>query len=806
MADTIRSSDQIAREIIKRPADQWLDEQYIIYALYVIRSRALVGRDGMKPVNRRLIWSMFTSGILPTSQFVKAAQIVGNTTGVFHPHGTAPVAGAIARMAQDFSMRVPLIDYMGSVGFVTGDAPASERYWEARLTKAAVELVRETKEGGVDFGKNFDGKVDEPMELPSRWPADIINGSEGIAVGFAANMVPHNPTEVMNAAKAYLKNPEITVKQLMRHMKGPDFPTGGELIGIEGIKDYYETGKGRFNIRGRYRIEDMSRGRKRVIFYELPFQVSAESIRADINRIQNNGGMKGIAVARDSTDRKNGLRLVIETKAGSNHLSVINEIFKSTKAEVAISVNNTVLQDDSPECVGILELLGDFIDLRTEVSTRMSENRLESCTSRKHQLDAILAALVDIDKAISIIRSSDTAASAKSELMGSFKLDETQADYILSMQLRRLTKADSIELQDEKDKLDREIAHVQKRLDNPEVMQEYLLDELEATKKVISDPRRTIISGMTADDAAEAAKEAQRAAKAVEKNSPCFITRFDNGTLLMTSKEFKYDSNAQTFEKGLVVEQIKVKTQDSLVLVATDGTGYRIPVSYINSSEPSTPKSLGLDLEPDEFVGVAKDELGTNDVGLSMVTRSGAIKISKTDWPTKESFPVFTLDEGDEIVGARWLGRSVKSTFFAIGSSDGNVLAFPADSIRVAGSRSGGVKGMKLKEGAEVLGFNWVRSVTASDTFVVTFTGKSMKLTPISLVPAKNKGGMGVAVHTFRKGEEKLKAFYVGTNPAITVGDEYEAISLPAASMKRNGPSTHMTLPVTIGASETEVL
>lgn len=808
MADQVRSSDEIASEIIKQPAENWLDEQYINYALYVIRSRALVSRDGLKPVNRRLIWSMFNNGILPTSQYVKAAQISGNTTGSYHPHAGTAASEALARMAQTFSARVPLIDYMGSVGFVTGDLPASDRYWEARLTPAAVELVKETKSRGAELIRNFDGTLDEPLELPVRWPVDIVNGSEGIAVGFASNMPPHNPTEVMNAAKAFLENPEMTTEQLMKYMKGPDFPTGGELVGIDGIKEYYETGRGRFTVRGRYNIEDMSRGRKRIIFYELPFQISAEKVRVAISTAQNNGGMKGIAKHRDSTDRKNGLRLVIETKAGSNHLAVLNEIFKKTAAESAFSVNNTVIRDNAPTLISMTQMVRDFIEFRREVIRRMSENRLEDCARRKHQLDAILAALVDIDKAISIIRTADTAADAKSELQSHFKLDEIQADYILSMQLRRLTKADNIEVQSEKDGLDAEIADLNELLSNDDVMTARVASELEATKKVVSDKRRTIISGMTADDAKEADKAAAKAAVAIEKNSPCYIVRFANGSLLMTPKPFEYEDNAQSLEHGLVSEQIKINTQDSLVVVLSDGTGRRVPATYVSSSTPSDLETLGITDTEARLVGIAKSEFGKTDVGLSMVTSQGAIKIAKADWPGRDEFPVFTLEEGDEIVGSRWLGKSIKATFFVIGSSDGNALVFSAESIRVAGSKSGGVKGMKLKDGSKVVGFDWVRSSTAAENGVLTFTGKSVKLTPLAEIPVKNKGGMGVIVHSFKKGESEVTGFYAGAYPAITVttGDLEETLALPARSAKRGAPSTAMPLPAQIGGRGAEVL
>lgn len=795
------SGNQIAAEIIKRPAHEWLPEQYLPFTIYSIRSRALLSADGLKPVNRRILWSLFQSGIGPNSEHLKAARAAGDTVA-FHPHASSSIEDALARMAQGFSLRVPLIDPYGSVGTVSGDTPASARYWECRLTRAAVELLGDVKDGAVVVGKNFDGKEDEPSLLPVKWPVNIINGTQGIAVGYASNMFSHNPDEIMAAARKLLRKPDMTIDELMKIVPGPDLPTGGELFEIDGVKDYFSTGSGRFTVRARYTTEAMTRGKMKIVFYELPYQISAENVILKVRALQGLGKFKEIASIKDLTDKKNGMKLVVETKAGTNHLSVLNELFKTTPLEAKFSVNNTVLVDGHPTVVTMLDLLGQFIEFRKECLTRRSEVRSEKIASRIHQLDALLAALIDIDQAVAIIRKSPTTDEARTGLMKAFTLDAEQADWILGMQLKRLTQADSLSVQNEKANLTAENELLQEVLTNPDRLIEVLDEELVATKKIITSKRRTIISGMTSEDVQVASKEIAQAVRDGDKNLPCYITRFADGRIIKTSEPFKYAANSKKFANSPIVEQIKMKTQEPVVIIGSDGIGRKIPMSYIASDLISKASDVGVNLPAGvKLIGVAKFEAMKSDVGIAVATKNGLVKIAKTDFPNRDEFPVITLDEGDEAISARWIGKALTGTYFAFVSAESNILVFEAASIRVAGSKSGGVRAMKLKDGESVIHFGVIDSISGTDNMVLSQTAQTIKLTPISEIPTKNKGGQGVQLHLFKKGEEKLVNAFVGPQPVIALKDLHNAVALPPV-LKRAARGVDFTLGSNFGSAE----
>lgn len=805
MADKIGSDDKIALEIRKVPAESWLTETYLPFALYAIHDRALIGEDGLKPVQKRILYSMFKDGLTPTSEHLKAARAAANVVA-WHPHASSSIEGAMARMAQKFSLRVPLIDPYGSVGIVTGDTAAAARYWEARLTRAAIELLKELPDGAVPLGKNFDGKLDEPHVLPVRWPVDIINGTSGIAVGFASNMFSHNPDEVMEAARAVLKNPNITTDELLKIMPGPDLPTGGELFETDGVKEYYETGTGRFTIRARYQIENMARGKVKIIFFELPYQVSAENVMAKIRDVQNSGKLKEIASVKDLTDKKNGMRLVVETKAGTNHLSVLNELFKQTQLETKFSVNNTVLFEGSPTVVRMVDLLKNFVEFRKGCTLRKAETRITKIDARLKQVDAILAALLDIDKAIAIIRKADSAEIANQKLQKSFKIDEQQADYILSMQLRRLTRADSVALNQEKKDLVAERKRMEDVISKEEVLIEEVDQDLLATKKVISDKRRTVISGVTAEEFKASQKAIAQAARDGNKNLPCVVSIFADGRILR-SDSFAYAAQDKKFSNSPLVQQIKMKTQDSLVVIGSDGLGRRVPLSYLTHGLVSKPADAGVHLPKGvRIVGISKNEPMKSDVGIAMMSKRGKIKISKLDFPKADEFPVFLLDDGDELVRAIWLGKTLTNTFFTSVSASGNLLLFPASSIRISGSKSGGVLGMKLKDSKdEVIDFRWIQTNKSNDVMILTQAEKTIKMTPITEIPVKNRGGMGVVAHTFKKDETKLTNAFVGTKPVIALKGVGNAVNLPPV-VKRNARGMDFNLETEFGSYEVDPL
>lgn len=791
----------IAAEVNKRPAHEWLPEQYLPFTLYAIRQRALLSEDGLKPVNRRILWTLFCDNIGPNSKFLKAARAAGNTVA-FHPHAQTAIEDALARMAQNFSLRVPLIEPYGSVGFQSGDTPAAARYWESRLTKAAMELLNEVPDGAVPMGKSFDGDRDEPSLLPVRWPVNVINGTQGIAVGYASSMFSHNPDEIMTAARKLLRNPDMTVDQLLKIVPGPDLPTGGELLEVDGVRSYYETGNGRFTIRSRYTVENMTRGKVKITFFELPYQISAENVISKVRLIQSSGKLKEIASIKDLTDKKNGLKLVIETKSGTNHLSVLNELFKNTPLETKFSVNSTVLVDGHPTVMPMIALLNQFLDFRRACTIRRSEARAEKVAARIHQLDALLAALLDIDAAVAIIRGSATPDAARKGLMSHFKLDKEQAEYILAMQLRRLTQADRTSVQNEKDTLEEERKTLQEVLTSEEKLTEIIDKDLEATKKIISSKRRTIISGMTTEDVQAASKEVAQAVRDGDKNLPCYVTRFADGSVTKTSEPFEYKAGEKKLANSPIIEQIKMKTQDLLVVIGSDGIGRKIPMSYVAPDIKSKAADIGVHLpEGVRLVGISKAESMKSDVGLAVGTKLGSVKIAKTDFPNREEFPVITLDDGDEVLETRWLGRAVSGSNFVFVSADANILVFPAESIRVAGSKSGGVRGMKLKDGVNAIHFSVVENAKDVQNMILSQANLTVKLTPLSEIPMKNKGGQGVALHLLKKGETKLVNAFVGPEPVITLTELFNTVALPP-SLKRSARGVDYTLDSHFGSTK----
>lgn len=796
----VETPDQIAAEVIPRPAEEWIPDLYLPYAFYTIRDRALILEDGFKPVNRRILWSLYTNNITPKAAYRKAARVAGDTVA-YHPHGSSSIEDALGRMAQAFVQRVPLVDPYGSVGKVAGDTAAAARYWECRLNDASMELLKDLDEGGLEMGKNFDGSLPEPVRLPARWPVGIINGTQGIAVGYAAKLWPHNPTEIMNAAIKLIDNPGMTTKKLMKIVHGPDFPTGGELFGMDGVEEYLTTGSGTFTIRGRFTTEDLSRGRSRITFYELPYQVSAESVIAAVRKAQATGKsrLNDISVAKDLTDKNRGLRLVFETKAGSNLSAIMAELFKSTPVETKFSTNSTMIVDGSPVVQGLLEQLQQFIGFRKGIVKNKAIYRMAKIEGRILQVDALLAALVDIDKAISIIRKSETAEEAENGLIKHFKIAKKQAEYILSMQLRRLTKADSTALGDEKGRLLKEREDCEKILaDDETALNERVKFELKETRRVIADERRTLVSGLSNEQVKEQERALAQSARAAEKDLPCYITKLRNGKLIRTANRDLYSEGASSLKYGPVVETMKTSTQSEIAVVFEDGTAKKVPANFFPEDKPVGAKELGFDASV-PVVGMAKIEINSYDVGLAIVTTKGEIKISKTDFGNKEEFPVIALRDGDSIAATLWLSRSVKGKKFVLVSSGGNALAFDAESVRVSGSKAGAVKAMNLKDDSEkILGFTVVEKPT--DYFIISEGSKTIKVTPVTEVPVKGKGGMGVALHRLKANEKKqLVNAFIGSDLIMAMAGTPNALSLPPSS-KRSLTGSELDMRVVYGS------
>ncbi len=480
-------------KIIDIDVSQEVSESFLEYAYSVIYSRALPdARDGLKPVHRRILHQMADMGLRPERGHVKSARVVGEVMGKLHPHGDGAIYDALVRMAQSFSMRVPLIDGHGNFGSLDA-GPAAMRYTEARLATAAMTMVAETDENTVDFAPNYDGQLSEPLVLPAAYPNLLVNGGSGIAVGMATNMAPHNLGEVIAATKFLIENPTATLKQLMKYIPGPDFPTGGQLVGLEGVREAYATGKGSFKLRASVEIEKISSRKMGLVIKELPFTIGPEKVVERIAALVKAKKIAGISDIIDLTDGQTGTNVVIELKNGFEPEKVLEQLYALTPMEDAFSINAVALVKGRPQTLGLKELLNVFIDHRIEVVRRRSEFRKAKAQSRLTLVDGLLKAIIDIDKVIKIIRASDDVATAKANLMKDFALNDEQVTYILDMPLRRLTKMSKLELEGEQKELKSVIAELAKLLNSQEAIKTQVSNELTAVSKSFATARKTRI-------------------------------------------------------------------------------------------------------------------------------------------------------------------------------------------------------------------------------------------------------------------------------------------------------------------------
>lgn len=773
---------RIAANIIKVSLENFVEDSYLPFAHYVIMSRALISDDGLKPVQRRILYAMDQLGLSDKKSHIKAAQIVGETMGKYHPHGDSSIEGAISRMGQDFSMRVPLIDAQGSLGFTTGDAPAAARYWEGRPTAAAMELTRDLKEGAVKMGLNYDGKFAEPAMLPIRWPNGLINGSQGIAVGYSSNIVPHNPTEVMDAVIAMVKNPDITLEQILDIMPGPDMPTGGILINYEGVKEYYETGKGTFSLRGKYEITPGARGTHQIIFSEAPYQVSSEQIISAVSKVKARGKFKEISQVKDLSDIDYGFRLSIGIKAGANPEVVLKDIFKLTPLEQSFPVNLNVLQNGSPVETPVKDLLKGFLEFRTECVINRTNYKLVDLNKQIERLAGIIAVLVDIDKAISIIRKSEDASQANEKLQKQFKINEEQSSYILSMPLRRLTKSDSLSIKKEIDTLREEEKFLSDLLKDENKFNAFLIKELEDTKKIIADERRTVINTKTEEELKKEANKIKKANELLAKNSEVYVTLFVDGTLIKTLEPY-----VQVGSPVGIISQVRVKSQENLIFIKKDGTALRIPVSFV--PEEIIAASITTGLPANSIVGMGKETIDKKGYGILVITSSGGVNIVNGGIPASEDFTFTKVSKDEYIVSALDVDKEeFKNKVIVMVSSDGYVVKFPLEQIRTSNSGAGTVRGMILNDGETLAGASIVED--KDDVELVSCSHSTIKSTNLNDVPLRNRGAKGVILQRLSKEDEILTAF---ASERVVANKNERSLRLPdksgraLAGTKRNG-------------------
>jgi DNA gyrase subunit A len=804
--------DSAGANVLENPINTEIEDSYLEYAYSVIHSRALPdARDGLKPVHRRILYSMYEQGYRPTHAYVKSSRVVGDTMGKYHPHGDTAIYDAMVRLAQDFSMNAPLVDGHGNFGS-PDDGPAASRYTEARMSNEAMLLVGELGEDTVDFRPNYDGSELEPTVLPAGFPNLLVNGTSGIAVGMATNMIPHNLGEVIAAARWLITHPGASLDELMKRVPGPDLPTGGLLLGLDEVRKAYETGRGVVRMRGRVAIGPLegSRGRQAITVTELPYGVGPEKIIEKItDEVTKAKRLSGISDVKDLTDRENGTRLVIECKVGVNPQALLADLYRLTPLEQSFGINNLVLVDGQPRTLGLKALLEVFVQYRYDVVTRRTRYRRRKREDRLHLVDGLLIALVDIDKVIRLIRNSDNAQEAKDGLMKRFKLSEIQAAYILDTPLRRLTKFDKLELEDEQERLRSEIAELSKILDDDAVLRKLVSDELAKVAKDLAVERRTaLVDG----DLKEVLAASKPAGPLEVADDPCQVILSATGLVARTAAESEESSEARRrrgrARHDAVAAVVHSTARGQVLLVTSRGRAFKVDVLPL----PVLPVQVGTvslsggmaarelaPLDKGERVVTIAPLTDGDSPGLALGTRAGVVKVCSPEWPVRsDEFEVIGLRDGDEVVGASWLADGTETVAFV--SSDASLLRFPAAQVRPQGLKGGGMAGIKLAADADVVFFGAVRDADDEHgaPMVVTATGRMVKMTPFDEYPAKGRATGGVRALRFLKGDTRLRVAWIGPRPA-GVSEGGIAVELPEVDLRRDGSGSAHPGPDLVG-------
>jgi DNA gyrase subunit A len=793
-----------------------IEESYLEYSYSVIYSRALPdARDGLKPVHRRILYAMHDAGLRPDRAHVKSARVVGDCMGRFHPHGDTAIYDALVRLAQPFNMRVPLVDGHGNFGS-PDDSPAAQRYTEARLSPAAMTLVAQLDEETVDFEPNYDGSEQQPSVLPAAYPNLLVNGTSGIAVGMATNMVPHNLVEVVDAARHLLEHPDATLDDLMRHVPGPDLPTGGQLLGMDEVRQAYETGRGVVRMRATAEVGALPRGKSSITVTELPYGVGAERVIAKVTELVTGKKLQGIADVKDLTDRSLGTQLVFEVKAGFNPQAVLAELYRLTPLEESFGINNLALVDGQPRTLGLKELLQVFLDHRVDVVTRRSRYRLRKAQERAHLVEGLLLALAHIDEVVRIIRASPDVAVARVALVDRFGFSDVQAGYVLDMQLRRLVALEVEKLEAELAELRATIAGLEELLGDPEVLRRVIGEELAEVAEEHGTPRRTVLVGGDLK-----ALVTRRASDLEVADAPCDVVLSSTGLLARTPlHEGDVQPGGRRHRHDVVVASARTRTRGHVGVLTSGGRCVRVGVLDLPEVPAVTTGALSLrgGASVSEFVPLERGErvvgltsLREDGPGLALATRQGVVKrVAPEAWPARsDAVEVVALKAGDEVVSAVELVDGEEE--LVLFASTGDLLRFPASLVRPQGRAAGGMAGMKLDAGAVLVGFSAV-SLAGGDTLfeepvVVTAGGlppegrakgpgvvSSVKVTPLAEYPRKGRATGGVRCQRLLSGEALLVLGWAGSEPwaATAAGDPVE---LPAPVARRDGSGTPVDKP-----------
>ncbi len=784
--------DDFDEHIIDTDVGDEMRSSFLEYAYSVIYSRALPdARDGLKPVQRRILYTMNDMGLRPDRGHVKSARVVGEVMGRLHPHGDSAIYDALVRMTQPFSLRLPTVDGHGNFGS-PDDSPAAMRYTECRMAPSAVAMTASIDEDTVDFKPNYDSRELEPSVLPAAIPHLVVNGTTGIAVGMATNCAPHNLVEVVQALRHLITHPKASVDDLMRFVPGPDLPTGGKIVGLDGIRDAYETGRGSFKMRATARIETSGR-RKAIVVTELPYTVGTEKVVARIKDLVQGKKLQGIADVKNLQDLDNPLRLVIEIKNGFVPEAILEELYRLTPMEDSFGINAVALVDGQPRTLGLREMLLVFLGHRYDVVRRRSQFRRNKRAERLHLVEGLLVALLDIDEVIQVIRTSDDTAAARQRLMEVFDLSLAQTDYILEMQLRRLTRFSRIELEKEQQELREEIEALDAILADDKLLRKVVGDELTEVAKTYGTPRRTVLLGAAAP---------VMAASSVEMtDDPCFAMLSSSGLLARTGTDEPFGSGGDRTNHDVVVSAVRTSARGQVGVLTSAGRLLRLDMLEVTAVLPPSANDPNLNggLQVSELLSLAKGErplalctLTAEGPGLVLGTRAGTVKRVNAEVLNKDEWEVIRLDDGDEVVGAAQLTTGSETLCFI--TTDAQLLHFGADGVRPQGRSGGGMNGIRTIAGEAVA---WFGVVDPEGSVVVTASGSStalpgtepgaVKVTPFSEYPPKGRATGGVRCHRFLKGEDALVFAWAGTAPARAAAASGAPVALPEPTGRRDG-------------------
>jgi DNA gyrase subunit A len=735
--------------IIQRDLGAEMRGSYLDYSMSVIVGRALPDvRDGLKPVHRRILYAMHDEGLASNKKYSKCAGVVGEVLKKYHPHGDSAVYDAMVRMVQDFSLLHPLIDGQGNFGSVDGDPAAAYRYTEARLAKIAEEVMADIDQDTVDFSANFDGTTTEPTVMPAKVPNLLINGSSGIAVGMATNIPPHNLSEVCEAAIALIKEPKIESKELMKIIKGPDFPTGGIVRGKAGIKDYFETGRGSVRVQSKTNIEDIKGNRQAIIIDELPYQVNKATLLETIAELVRDKKIPDISDIRDESDRT-GMRVVIEIKRDGNANVVLNQLLKHTQMETTFGVILLSLVDGRPRVLGVRDMLGHFIQHRKVVVTRRTKFQLRKCLDRAHILEGLITAIKNIDRVIKIIRAAKDTDTARTELMEAFELSKAQTNAILEMRLAALTKLSVGDLQDEYDGLVKKIAEYKAILADIKKVYAIVIKELEGVKEAFGKARQTQITS----EAAEMSLEdlIQKEDVVISLSNTGYVKRIPVATYVAQGRGGKGITGADVKEEDFIEHFFVTDTHAALLFFTNRGRvfalrAYEIPEGNRTSRGKAVVNLLALTGEEKVNSALAIrsfEEKKGQETFLAMATRNGTVKktpLSDFENIRRSGIIAITLDEGDVLVEVQHTSGSDE---LLVATKDGMVIRFPESDIRSMGRGAAGVRGIRVDKEDKVVGME-VFPPNSKKTLLTVCEHGHGKRTELSEYRGQHRGGGGI--------------------------------------------------------------